>query len=291
MTRYSWQFLILMISASFSFTMLYGKPFKTDINYYELNLELVRSIICLFMMFYIAHIRSCNRIYFWLITGCSCLFFGNNMNILDEIAIFEESYYQEVEDLLSNTGIICAWIGVYKLIQQQIIRTKTLDYEANTDPLTGLLNRRSFNQMANIHEKSEENSYLMLDIDYFKQINDTYGHSAGDSVLTQVAQCIRQCLRKEDRVARWGGEEFLIEINDCNIDTARIIAEKIRVLIENCHFNVGKHILHITVSIGIANVSAKNQNPDEVINLADKSLYQAKHLGRNRVVSADELAQ
>lgn len=291
MTRYFWQFIILMISMSFSFAMLYGKPLKTDINYYELNLELLRTIICLFMMFYIAHIRRCNQIYFWLLTGCGCIFFGNNMNILDEIASFEESYYQEVEDLLFNVGIICAWFGLYMLIQQQITRTQKLNIAANTDPLTGLLNRRSFNQTANKYAKTEANSYLMLDIDYFKQINDTYGHSAGDAVLTQVAQCIRQCLRKEDRVARWGGEEFLIEINDCNIDTARIIAEKIRVLIENCHFNVGKHILHITVSIGIANVSAKNQNRDEVIDLADKSLYQAKHLGRNRVVSADELAQ
>ncbi|TVL33462.1 hypothetical protein AYI95_07045 [Shewanella xiamenensis] len=274
---------------SFSFAMLYGKPLKAEINYYELNLELLRTVIWLFMMFYIAHIRRCNQIYFWLLTGCGCLFFGNNMNILDEVASFEDHYYQEVEDLLFNLGIICAWFGLYKLIQQQIIRTQILDIAANTDPLTGLLNRRSFNQTSNKPTKTEVNSYLMLDIDYFKQINDNYGHSAGDEVLTQVADYIRQCLRKEDRVARWGGEEFLIEINNCNTDTAKIIAEKIRALIEKTYFTVEKHVLQLTVSIGIAHVSANNQNRDEVINLADKALYQAKHLGRNRIVSADEL--
>lgn len=291
MTRYFWQWLILIISAGFSCIMLHGKSINNEINYYELSLELIRSIIWLFMMFYISYTRHNRQIYLWLLIGCGSLFIGNNMNILDELSTFEASYYQEVEDLLFTFGILCAWFGLYQLIQQQITKNQILNIAANTDPLTGLLNRRSFNQNVENSTDNNPSAYLILDIDHFKQINDTYGHAAGDYVLTKLAKHISKSLRKQDRVARWGGEEFLIELKHCDSHTAQLKAEQLRALIERSNFHYSGQYLSVTVSIGIATVANQHLNRDEIINLADKALYQAKNGGRNRVVLASDLNQ
>ena len=125
-------------------------------------------------------------------------------------------------------------------------------------------------------------SVMMLDIDHFKKINDTYGHLAGDFVLKEVAKIIKSTIRKSDACGRFGGEEFLIILPNTKLSGAMKLAERIRENIQNHQFVFQEHKITITVSIGITSVS-KNDSIFSIIERADEALYEAKHKGRNRV--------
>ena len=162
-----------------------------------------------------------------------------------------------------------------------------LERQASTDPLTGLLNRRGFEMRASLAiglatRNARALSVLSLDIDFFKRINDSYGHNIGDVVLHQLAQTLLQRARKTDLVARFSGEEFLILLPDTDATNALAVAEVLRHTIENLEI---PPVGHITVSIGVS--SLRNQdNKDglhDIIKRSDNALYQAKETGRNRV--------
>ncbi|HCE59650.1 MAG TPA: PleD family two-component system response regulator [Wolbachia sp.] len=159
------------------------------------------------------------------------------------------------------------------------------------DPLTNCYNRRYFDKhLKNIVEdsiaKGRNLSLLMLDIDYFKMVNDNFGHTAGDEILKQVQKRISENIRITDLLARFGGEEFVVVMPDTNVSDAYIIAERIRTVIAQ-PFILLDNVVNKTVSIGVAEV----QNSDlKDINLfverADKCLYKAKNSGRNRVIAS-----
>lgn len=169
-----------------------------------------------------------------------------------------------------------------KLVHQ----TKNLYALATTDSLTGLLNRRELLAQAQIitaHAKRNQSTYavLALDVDHFKQVNDTYGHQIGDDVLVSLADSLTGNLRINDLVARVGGEEFLVVICDINVDDAFEIAEKIRLNIASCLLND----IAVTVSIGVG-LSQANYSLTDVWKHADIALYQAKNNGRNQTIIA-----
>ncbi|WP_459977814.1 GGDEF domain-containing protein [Nautilia lithotrophica] len=143
------------------------------------------------------------------------------------------------------------------------------------DYLTEILNRSGC-----IYKIKSLNDYtlLVLDIDYFKKINDTFGHNVGDEILKKFVDVIRSIIRKNDIFCRWGGEEFIIILPDTDTTTAIMVAEKIRKTIEETNFDNIK----ITVSIGIAQ---KQKNFNETFKIADMRLYEVKKLGRNRIVA------
>ncbi len=159
------------------------------------------------------------------------------------------------------------------------------------DPLTGLNNRRYMeSQLGNVLQKAEARrrpvSLMILDIDHFKRVNDTYGHGAGDDVLKGFAQRVRQVIRAVDLMCRLGGEEFVILMPDTDIDYAAMIAERVRSSVEGSLFPVeGGRNLPITVSIGIADNSS-SAAPDEILKRADIALYRSKSNGRNQVTKA-----
>ena len=168
------------------------------------------------------------------------------------------------------------------------------------DPLTGLFNRLYFlDQLAQAAELGVARglglAVLMLDIDHFKSINDTYGHDAGDSALREVAQVLRECTRSDDLVARYGGEEFILALTVTAPDQATERAERIRAAIaaRRCTVNLAGnvHDVRLTVSIGLAFAhSNRTPRPDALITAADQGLYQAKRSGRDRVVFHAEMA-
>ena len=128
-------------------------------------------------------------------------------------------------------------------------------------------------------------SLLFLDIDYFKKINDTYGHDAGDYVLKKTTKIIHANIRDEDIFARWGGEEFALLLPETEIADAVIVAKRIRKIIEETSFRYCKKKLSLTISIGISNIKKlKKRSISELVKNADTALYKAKHNGRNRVV-------
>ena len=162
---------------------------------------------------------------------------------------------------------------------------------AARDSLTGLFNRRyALHHLAQLAENDfvEGRGYgvLMLDIDHFKQVNDSFGHSAGDEVLTTMAACLRNNMRELDLVARMGGEEFLIALPDTSRAEASAAAERIRQSLARISFDAEGHAVGITVSIGVACSLGNANTPTDVIQAADDALYEAKKAGRNRVASA-----
>lgn len=160
---------------------------------------------------------------------------------------------------------------------------------ASTDALSGLNNRRRFLECANdLYQRAtrydERLSVLMLDIDYFKKVNDTYGHYVGDGIIKAFSEALSAVFRESDIVGRMGGEEFAVIMINTNAKDAHDKAEYFRKLIENERITVDNQNLQITVSIGVAELSTKMQNMDTLINNADDALYLAKALGRNRTV-------
>ena len=157
------------------------------------------------------------------------------------------------------------------------------------DMMTNIYNRRYFFKVSQdlisiaLREKSKL-SLLMIDIDYFKNINDTYGHDAGDYILINVVKEIKKVTRKSDIFARMGGEEFSILLGNTSITGAAVIAEKMRSVIENTAFNYNNTVIKLTISIGISELNDQHNSIEELYKQADKQLYLAKNNGRNRVV-------
>jgi diguanylate cyclase (GGDEF)-like protein len=164
-----------------------------------------------------------------------------------------------------------------------------------TDPLTGLLNRRYLEErLAEELRRSKRQEYamsfMMIDIDDFKQYNDRNGHQAGDLALEMAAQCLKSALRGADIASRYGGEEFCILLPQTALPEAIAIAERIKRRIERTRFPNGKAqpLGAVTVSIGVSTFSPERDTPEAIIGDADRSLYLAKHQGKNRVRTSDD---
>jgi len=157
------------------------------------------------------------------------------------------------------------------------------------DTLTGLYNRRYFEERLGMDAQKSfyggtPLSLVMVDIDHFKKVNDTFGHTEGDQVLCRVSSLLKSSIRKKDTVARYGGEEFILILPEAGLEASFVIAERIRRLIENTLFEVGRAQINLTVSMGISNFpSHRAKSKEELIKMADQALYDAKRGGRNKV--------
>jgi diguanylate cyclase (GGDEF)-like protein len=168
----------------------------------------------------------------------------------------------------------------------------TAEHYARIDPLTNLFNRRALTELVypiwNLGKRQQTSMSIMLvDLDWFKRINDEFGHLIGDDVLKHVAQTLKNRLRLSDIILRWGGEEFLVFLPDTDIVQAKFIAEKLQRYFDNNKVN---DVTRVTISVGVASSVPSEISFDELIKLADKSLYQAKKNGRNQVVALNEVS-
>ncbi|MDR0997233.1 MAG: diguanylate cyclase [Zoogloeaceae bacterium] len=166
--------------------------------------------------------------------------------------------------------------------------TETLKESTLRDPMTGLNNRRFLEEyvetlIANVRRKSSHLSVLMLDLDHFKMVNDTLGHDAGDAVLKSLSHIMRQSVRASDMVIRYGGEEFLIVLQDTHGADADQVAENIRAAVEKMRVNINGGTIQKTISIGIADFPDDCDTFWQAVKFADVALYQSKEKGRNRV--------
>ena len=206
----------------------------------------------------------------------------------------------------SITGCIVAHSTIDKLTEEEIGYITELTKQsavtierANTyseilknatmDALTGLNNRRQFEirlgeQYAIANRQNTPLCAIMLDIDFFKKFNDTYGHATGDAVLRTTANVIKSQLREYDIPSRYGGEEFCILLPQTNIEEAKVVAERLRSAVEQEEVEIeGGQKIYLTISIGLAELDIKDM-PDDLYMKADRALYEAKEGGRNRVV-------
>lgn len=186
-------------------------------------------------------------------------------------------------------------LGAHNDLTELKVLEERLRYMASTDVLTGLKNRRSFEEhfewtLKDRQRTSEVLSLAMIDIDHFKNINDTFGHQIGDSVLVAVASAIKKGCRENDFPARWGGEEFIVLLHGADVKQSMMIAERIRKNIANLKIID----CEITASIGVLTflpetAKVTHQYMEQYISMADKALYTAKNSGRNRVVHSTKI--
>lgn len=201
---------------------------------------------------------------------------------LSFLAVKQNAFTQESENIIHLLAHDFSMVFKLMLLYDE---TKELSI---TDGLTNLYNKRYF---MNIFEKEFERarrfnnnlSLILIDIDLFKSINDTYGHLQGDSVLKEMGSILKQGIRRIDISARYGGEEFVIIIPNTDLTGAGHAAEKIRKLVESHNFKAEKKPLKVTVSLGVASMASDISNSLDLIKIADDALYQAKKNGRNMV--------
>lgn len=191
--------------------------------------------------------------------------------------------------LKNAVGEITYFAAIERDVTEQKLREQSLHEQAINDPLTGLLNRRGFTDIANklctnAHRSGQTCCVAMLDIDHFKQINDTHGHHAGDLVLSQLAVIFKKSLRMSDIFGRLGGEEFALLLVNANRESAYKKLETLRKEIASAPFPISDNkVISITVSIGMHEIESDNTELSKALDCADKHLYRAKNAGRNQV--------
>ena len=167
-----------------------------------------------------------------------------------------------------------------------MLENKNKEYEtlASTDSLTGLYNRYKFSELylssyTAMVQRHNKMSIILLDIDFFKKVNDTHGHNVGDTVLRQISHALLKILRDIDIVCRWGGEEFIVLLPTASLENAVMLAEKLRVYIQDMKIDI---VDSITASFGVCEVK-EGEDMQSAVDRADKALYLAKNNGRNCV--------
>ncbi|MGM0675472.1 MAG: diguanylate cyclase [Spirochaetota bacterium] len=200
---------------------------------------------------------------------------------------------QAVDDLNRQLLASVQHESQLKREQNEMARfNRSLLERANTDPLTGLANRYHLTSIAQYEQERSARaettfSVILADIDHFKEVNDHYGHDCGDKILKGVAQRMQAVVRAQDRIARWGGEEFLVFLPDTVCDGASMLAERLRGAVADTPFSCDGIETPITISLGV-NACSTNANLDRCIEQADVALYAAKDQGRNRCVAFED---
>jgi diguanylate cyclase (GGDEF)-like protein len=208
-------------------------------------------------------------------------------NDFSEIEFLKTEQPKDELDHLRNNLVDTA-LTIGRLLSELEEKNRELQELAYYDPLTGLPNRRFFFEHASlIFEEAKRYekplSLLIMDIDHFKKINDTYGHDVGDLVLKAFAGVLRGIVRQSDICARFGGEEFVVLLPNTDLEGAKVLAERIRTAVAKNPVEHGSIVIVFTVSIGISQYRKGMQNIEKLIKEADTALYRAKEGGRNRV--------
>ena len=201
----------------------------------------------------------------------------------------ESGAMKSIHNTLAINLFIYAFVTIIVLILTNLTIShfqNRLEEMASTDKLTGTHNRQAFDilleqAIKEVHRREKPISLIMLDIDHFKKVNDTFGHLAGDAVLKNLVKTLERNLRKSDAMGRWGGEEFLVLLHDCKLDDACLIAEKIRAAVSSSVTSFGQVRIPATISLGVAQYQ-ECESQVSLLNRADIALYKAKGGGRNR---------
>ena len=207
-----------------------------------------------------------------------------------------KSFNSTWDMLLFLVFIILGYVLVFAGISSasQIIslqyNIEKLEWTSKTDPLTGLYNRRYImekfeNEFISYKRNKRKFSLIIADIDFFKEINDTFGHDCGDRVLKVVSKNLQDAVREQDFVSRWGGEEFLLLLPETEIEGARILADRIREIIEEQIIEYNGVQVSITMTFGVT-VNDDYEIIEDTIKKADNALYEGKNRGRNCVILA-----
>jgi len=199
---------------------------------------------------------------------------------------------QAMSFLIGLTVILVISVGFLLLYKERA--EDEAQRQAATDPLTNTFNRRMFlelgaKELARSRRTHLPMSLIMMDLDHFKKVNDRHGHIAGDAVLRRFVDVTNICLRREDLLVRYGGEEFCVLLPEVDKHSAEVLAERIRYAVEHAAFRHRDQLIPVTVSLGVASLRTEDEETlADLLQRADEALYAAKHNGRNRVISYPE---
>ncbi len=204
----------------------------------------------------------------------------HNQLVLRKSFIERQVMIEELKDLSEKKDL---------LINELTELKEQLEVSSKTDPLTNLLNRRGAielieNEITRFHQQNTPFTLVLSDIDHFKHVNDTYGHDAGDFILKKMGEIFKNNHRKDDKVARWGGEEFLVLLPETEIEDGKYLAEKFREEIEKYELEHNGYEITTTMSFGVSQYGRGSDSLDSCLKIADENLYEAKDSGRNLVV-------
>ncbi|GGC89053.1 sensor domain-containing diguanylate cyclase [Halopseudomonas salina] len=243
--------------------------------------------------------RKGNPLVKYFLVGHTFFVVFNGFAVLFYKGLVEPSYLNShgVGIGIMLEALTLAFIISYRIKILEDIRASQdeLKKQAATDPLTRLYNRRFFFSEADYLLELARNSHtpltvVVIDIDHFKQVNDTHGHGVGDQVIVSIAQALKKFSRSKDLIARFGGEEFVMLLPETALEEATGCAERIRAAIENLRTTVEDSDIKCTISLGIAAVDVSNESIESALNRADKALYEAKNTGRNRICTHQSYA-
>lgn len=209
-----------------------------------------------------------------------------SMSLLLTLSVFWADYHvAHVQTLLPIIAI--AGTFIWSLSNSES-NNKVLHELANTDELTGLANRRQWffiaqKEFSRVQRHQSKLCVILIDLDYFKKVNDGYGHQTGDLALQHAAHVMHSQLRGDSTLCRYGGEEFALLLPECQMDMAYMVAERVRRTLQNAPLHTANSTLKLTASLGVANSTNSDIRVEDVIARADEALYQAKSEGRNKV--------
>ncbi|MDP1784141.1 MAG: GGDEF domain-containing protein [Sulfuricurvum sp.] len=199
-------------------------------------------------------------------------------------------YYEDktITPLKDDKETIVGFVTTGKDVTHETLLNQEIQRIATIDHLTGVYNRHKFEELFTLEAERARRfslplSLILIDIDHFKLVNDTYGHDTGDEVLKQLANIVQENIRKLDVFARWGGEEFLLLCPSTDLDNIQILADKLRLAVDNSTF---PKVNHLTISIGVSTFE-KSDSFSELFKRADQGLYYAKKQGRNQVYTIE----
>jgi diguanylate cyclase (GGDEF)-like protein len=204
----------------------------------------------------------------------------------DQSLVLKTARYSLFGNIAIGVLVTLLVIGLVVIVLNLFI--SKLEDMATRDELTGLHNRRKMDELllreiAYAKRYGDPLSLMMMDIDYFKSVNDTYGHHSGDHYLVEFAKVLQNEVRLVDFVGRWGGEEFIILLPKTNVEQAKELAERLRYAVELMRIESGRGLISRTVSIGITSVQAVKMDVDDIIRQADEAMYRAKQEGGNQI--------
>jgi len=307
------QLSFVLATVSFVFTL--GPITQKYINHYRLSSSIILYQVY-FLMFYLLHTGGANNTGpLWIFLTAPVTFFICGLrvgifNLLLFIIIASAIFFIPIEAfpityypidfklrLLSSFITVSALSALYEYVRESSYRamqdmSDKFEKLSKIDPLTQLSNRRDatlvieYEQRRLLRNKTEL-SIIIADVDNFKRINDEYGHNIGDVVLIELAKIFKSCVRTQDTVARWGGEEFLFILPYTSSIQAGITAKKIHKAIKDKYPLSNEHTFDVTVSMGISTM-ADEKNIQTAISEADRNLYKAKNSGKNKTFTNDE---
>jgi diguanylate cyclase (GGDEF)-like protein len=231
-------------------------------------------------------------IFFLLFTGMAIALFVPPTQALLHARLEPTLRLRFVVSMLVLYGIsFAADLSLRKFLRHLFVLNRQMEEYSLTDPLTRQGNRRQcdiqLTRLLSLYMRSGENfSLILIDLDRFKEINDRYGHMLGDEILCRTTEILEKSLRSQDRLYRWGGDEFIVILPDSHPEQARVAAERMRESLESSPFIQGKVKIRLTASFGVHTVKAP-LSVDEHLSLADRTLYRAKAAGGNRVACVE----